>query len=368
MNKGKGYNLQLIQEQFAGFVPFIDSAHVRFNRGGITIDSASAIANRIATQGQVVITNNRTLVLAGSFIGLNPGTGRWEVYTPASGAVPAWLEHGVEADNNAIRWEAVNAGVAGNAITIELVDTRLPVQALVVNTAGNDIQVLLEAGVGGVLANGSTGAANSEILWESVLPGVDGNVITIDLVNDGTLGRAAIDVQVIGTSIMIFPVTDGATGVPTSAANDIIAEVTGHAGASALVTCAAGGTGADAVGGDSIVLAGGIDSVPVSTAEEVHLAVNADGAAGLLVQGADVGASDGSGVAVAIPATNLDSGNDAVANNITGRRVQILFTETDITDGNAVTNGIDHGRVIDARLPLSADATIRAALPQVTFV
>ncbi len=366
------YNLQLTQEQIGGYLPFIDSDHVRFNRGGLTIDAAQVLANRIESDGQAIIRNNRLKLLAGSVVGLNAGTGRWEVYTPASAAVAAMLLTGVVADNNAITWTAVAAGAAGNNITLEYVDTRAFGQALDVSVAGTDITIAL-AGVGGAAATEVTGAADSEIAWTAeqvAYPGADGNALSVHIVNDGEISRLAIAIVVSGAAIFVYPVTDGG-GVITSTANEVLAAVNAHATAGLMVQGAATGAGTDPVLDAPLVanLAGGVDSVGTNTAAEVYAAVNADGVAGLLVQGADTGASTGAGNVVVMGATNLDGGMAAAAENISTRRCMITFTEADVQDGNAVINGIDHGRVIGARLPISAvDATMRAALPQVSFV
>jgi len=241
-----------------------------------------------------------------------------------------------------------------------------------VATVGTDITVTL-AGVGGAAATEVTGAANSEIAWEAVqdnYPGADGNALSVHIVNDGEISRVGIDIVVSGAAIFVYPETDGG-GVITSTANEVLAAVNAHATAGDMVQGTATGTGADPVLDAPLVadLAGGVDSVGTNTAAEVYAAVNADGVAGLLVQGDDSGTSTGAGDVVPIGATNLDGGMAAAAENISTRRCMITFTEADLEDGNAVVNGIDHARVISARLPLGAsDATMRAALPQVSFV
>ncbi len=366
------YNLQFQAENIAGNVPFIDSGHMRVNRGGLTIDAAQVGGNRVESAGQAILRNNRLILLAGSVVGLNAGSGRWEVYTPASAALAALLATGVVGDNNAITWEAVNAGAAGNNITLEYVDTRAVGQALDVAVAGTDITVTL-AGVGGTAASAATGAADSEILWtaeQEAFPGADGNALSVHIVNDGEISRPAIVIEVSGAAIFVYPVTDGG-GVITSSANDILGAVNAHATAGDMVQGAAVGAGTDPVLDAPLVadLSGGVDSVGTNTAAEVYAAVNADGVAGLLVQGADTGASTGAGDVVVMGPTNLDGGMAAAAENISTRRCMLTLTEADLQDGNAVINGMEHGRVISARLPLGAsDATIRAALPQISFV
>ncbi len=478
------YNVVGRVDQYPGDVPFIDSDHARFIRGGLTIDHAQVLANIANSAGQVILrTVNgavRAILRSGSFICRNPGTGKWDVYCPVA-ATPATLDTGVVGANNAITWTSVAAALAANNIRIRYVDTRVTPTVLACNVGGNDITVTLADDGTGVYSTGNTGAGDSGIAWTSRLPGVDGDAITISIVNDGTLGRAAIAVKVVGTTIIISPVTDGATGVITSTANDIIAAVAADPAAKALVAGVATGTGADPVTGNSVTLAGGVDSAPASTANDVMAIVAATPAAAALLSGASTGASTGLGVVTAMDYTNLAGGTDgsnavaaglqtgrasedtlinwrhvtpgaagnavqisyvhpgpgdnpfAVATpggnivvtlqtvggvlvqtaaqvvaaiiadgtaagiavpalgcvgdgivqpmaptnmvggldaglpNIVGRQAAILFEDVDIQDADAVATGIDHGRVITARLPLAPDAFVTAALPGVLF-
>lgn len=45
----------------------------------------------------------------------------------------------------------------------------------------------------------------------------------------------------------------------------------------------------------------------------------------------------------------------------------ILTEEVDVTDGDQVTTGIDHGRVITARLPVAPVQAVKDALKEITF-
>lgn len=46
----------------------------------------------------------------------------------------------------------------------------------------------------------------------------------------------------------------------------------------------------------------------------------------------------------------------------------ILTEEVDVTDGDQVTTGIDHGRVITARLPVAPVQAVKDALKEIAFV
>ena len=117
-----------------------------------------------------------------------------------------------------------------------------------------------------------------------------------------------------------------------------------------------------------VTLATDAGGTVTSDAAAVIAAVNADGNAGALIQGASTGASTGAGIMEAMDLTPFDGGQDVTTENLVGRRALILYGDLDLQDGNAAGTGIDHGRVISARLPLTPDAIVLAALPNIVFI
>lgn len=139
------YNLRFEDETYGGYTPFIDSAHKHMIRGGLTIEAAWCRNNRIESQGQVELRNNRHWLLAGSVLCQEGVNGLWRVYTPAESAVAATLDLGDISPNEAIRITADAAGAAGNDIRVGIVDPGATSGAISVNVIGNKIEVTLAA-------------------------------------------------------------------------------------------------------------------------------------------------------------------------------------------------------------------------------
>ena len=250
-----GYNLRFEEQAFGGYVPFIDSAHKAMIRGGITVDAAWCRNNRIESQGQVVIRDNRHWLVAGSILCQQGANGLWRVYTPTESAVAATLLIGGHTTNSGVLLTAAAAGAAGNDIRFGLTSDAPASSALAVTVIGNKIEVKLQ----------TTG----------------GNI--------------------------------------TTDADALVAAIIADTAASALVTAA--------------------------TAQTL-----------------------GTGVMEGMDFENLDGGSDAVNENAgAANDVALLWEDVDIQDGNAVTTGLDHGRVIENRLPI-IDAAARNNMPHIKFI
>lgn len=89
-----------------------------------------------------------------------------------------------------------------------------------------------------ILTTGILGT--DRIIWTAKTAGATGNAITVALVAAGN--DTPLSVEVVDQAISINLATDGAGGV-SSTAEDVVAAVTAHAGASALVTVASTETG-----------------------------------------------------------------------------------------------------------------------------
>lgn len=197
-----------------------------------------------------------------------------------------------------LTYTAVLAGVAGDEITIEYVDTGVPSQALEVNVVGSAISVNLELDAG----TAST-LIEQDLTYTAQEVGVAGDLITITYEGDGVSGAETVDVT--GTDIVVHMDPTAVTG---STADDILAAIEASVAADALVAVVVSGTGANVQAASAETpLAGGVDPAIVSTGDEVKAAVNGDdpGAADLvLVSGTQAG------VVTALAATPLSGGVD----------------------------------------------------------
>jgi hypothetical protein len=201
--------------------------------------------------------------------------------------------------DQSLTYTALVAGTSGNDITIELVDTGVPSQALEVSAVGNAIVVNLELDAG-VAAD----LAVQDLTYTADVAGVAGNDITIAYIADGTAGAETVDVT--GTDIVVHM---DATPVTGSTATQIKTAVDASAPASALISVAVTGTGSNVqAAAAETPLADGAEPVIVSTGNEVKTAVNADdpGAADLVI----VTGTNGSAV-TALVETNLENGVDS---------------------------------------------------------
>lgn len=367
------YNLTFNSEVFGGHVPFIDTDHLRFIRGGLTIDSAQVNANRAESGGQAALVNGDLTLYQGAYLSQNPGTGLFEVYVPAAAWVQASVVVGGAGANQQVLIEADAAGTPGNDIGAILINPGANDQELHVTYDGGLIICSLATGMAGAItttanallaainaaagadvtaaavgtgadaveaealtylaggADGSnavaaglqTGISDMEtaINWRSAVPGAGGNAVTITYA-DPLAANQALAVTAPGGNILVALATD-ATGAVTSTAAEIVA---------------------------AALLVGAVIAVAVP----------------------ELGCAVGDGVVDAMAATLMTGGIAAGVANIANRYACMLFEDVTLVDGagnlaDAIATGIDHGRVISARLPLAPDATVRAALPGITF-
>lgn len=193
-------------------------------------------------------------------------------------ALPASLELGAAANNNAIKITAATAGLPGNLITVALVDPGAASQALAVNVIGNAITVSLatdvdgsilstaaevitaldaEVLVGAVTGDGSDGSGIAEVAQATALTGgedepfpldtpvlVAGNrakAAKLDYVGDGNgTGPKVMDAifDQIAPIMVVVRVAEGADAAATT--TNVIGGVDGvtgaHTGLQALLT------------------------------------------------------------------------------------------------------------------------------------
>lgn len=204
--------------------------------------------------------------------------------------------------NQSLTYTSVDPGESANDISIELSDTGVPSQPLEINVTVSAIQVNLEldAGVASELIE-------QDLTYTAQDVGEDGDLITITYENDGTAGAETVDVT--GTDIVVHMDDTAITG---STADDILAAIEASIPASALVSVAVTGVGANVQAASAETpLAGGADPAIVTTGDALKAAINADspGAADLVL----VSGSNAS-VLVILAETNLAGGTDGEVN------------------------------------------------------
>lgn len=206
-------DLRLRQETFGGNVPFIDSAHKHLVRGGVTIDSTFCRDNRIESQGQVIIRDNRHILLAGSVLCQNGAGGLWRVYTPQSAAVAAILDIGDPAADEAIRITADTAGEAGNDISVRLIDPGADSGVISVRVMGRKIEVTLAA----------TGSSPTSDV-DAVVAAINGNTLASALVTAAVHPDASNGTGVMEGTDAFENLDGGADAVAENvgAANDVV--------------------------------------------------------------------------------------------------------------------------------------------------
>jgi hypothetical protein len=367
------YNLQFDAETFGGHVPFIDSDHTRYIRGGLTVDAQYVQNNLAPLVNNGLVVNN--VLQAGAYLGLNEGTGKYDVFVPPTAWVAAslvlWPTEAYE-----ITITADVAGAAGNDIQVRVIDpsahsagdTDLFVEydaaaglitvvlgldtgsiddaknlsdvvATAINVAaGADVTAVATGSArvaddldwtnlaGGIDGNTATPAAlktgdvaaETGILWTHVTPGVGGNAISIEYINTGAANEA-FAVAIPGGDIVVTLRTDAAANLDMNAA-DLVAAIIADATAAGIA------------------------------APELVSPI-------------------GNGIVQPMAATSMAGGRNQGVANIIGRYAAILCNDVDFSDGfiDAVANGIDHGRVITARLPFAPTGDVITALPGVVF-
>lgn len=99
--------------------------------------------------------------------------------------------------NQGLTYTAVTSGAAGNNISIELIDNGIPSQPLDVNVVGDAIAVTLEIGAGD-----NASLTNQGLTYTAQDPGVSGNDISIELIDNMTPGQP-LAVNVVGDAIAV---------------------------------------------------------------------------------------------------------------------------------------------------------------------
>ena len=163
-----------------GVTNILDSANVRYVRGGVTLDAAQVTADG----------NGLKKLLAGTFIGATGGK-----YRKYIAATLATLATGVVGDNNAITWTAKQAyaGTAGHAVKVSLINpgaNSRPLEVLIVN---NEVRVMLATNGGGAITSTAAeviAAVNSAI----------GNVF-VSAANTGASTGAAVVVAAAAAAL-----------------------------------------------------------------------------------------------------------------------------------------------------------------------
>jgi hypothetical protein len=166
--------------------------------------------------------------------------------------------------NQGLTYTAAEVGVAGDSITLELADTGVPSQALEINVVGTDISVNLELDAGT-----ASSLVEQDLTYTADAVGVAGDNITIAYIDDGTAGAETVNVT--GTDIVVHM----EAGVST--ATQIKTAVDASGPASALISVAITGTGSNAQNAVAETnLAGGADPAIVTDADALKAALDLD--------------------------------------------------------------------------------------------
>jgi hypothetical protein len=329
------------------------------NPGMTTVEEYSdrqirAFANFTGPLITILLASGQGELLAGTILGKNTGTSKYEKYTAA---VAALLVTGVVADNNAILWTAKTAGAAGNAIKVKIEDTGINGQALDV-VIDEDTVIVKAARGAGVAASLDTGVVgdNNAVTFTAKTAGAAGNAIKVSLINPGANSQP-LEVKLVNDEIRVMLATSGA-GALTSTAAQVIAAVNSALYIKDLVTAANTGASSGAaavVAAAAAPLANGADGAITSTAAHVIAAVNA-ALNNEFVTAANSGASTGAGVVAAVAATALAAGANS---NVVPGLVLEEYVPAQVVDVNvrAYLGGIFYSNML-----VGMDANAKAAL------
>lgn len=332
--------------------------------------SANADGKKIVPKGTIVGGSSKSAIDNLD----EPVVNKFVASVAAQAAKKAALATGTAAAKNELNFTAVTAGAAGNNITIELLDTKLPTADASVAVAGNAITITLKNTTAVAATKGSGGVAdNNALTWTSKVGGAAGNDIMV-ILEDPSGANKELACSVTGHTILVNLATDGASAI-TSKASDVKAKIEGTPEAHALVSVAntAASSGAGVVVDEVIKLASGADGAIESTAADIFTKLDASDDAKAKV--AFVKGADATGVVVAVPVTNLVGGADAVAKadaSVTGAE-GILLNDVDVTYGDREGAMLLHGFVAVDKLPYGtsnaeAAATAKSTLPMISFI
>lgn len=117
------------------------------------------------------------------------------------------------------------------------------------------------------------------------------------------------------------------------------------------------------INGDTVEVQAATDAggLITSTAAQVIAAVNAHLLAQDIVKAANESTSTGAGVVAAVAATALTGSNGIVPE-------ALLFEDVDVTNEDVAAGALIHGAVLEARLPVEIDESVKRALPAILFV
>ncbi len=194
----------------------------------------------------------------------------------------------------------------GDSITIALINTGTPSQALTIDVSGDAISVdlALDAGVKALLAV-------QDLTYTADLAGTAGNGITIQYVGDGVAGAETVDVTLLAIVVHMDP-----TAVTGSTATQIKAAVDASVAASALISVAITGTAGNVQAvAAATPLATGAQPLITTTAAQLITALNLDVDASALITASGAGASP----LTALAATPLAGGVETEMSQIASK-------------------------------------------------
>jgi len=279
------------------------------------------------------------------------------------------------------------AGAGGNDLSIEMLDP-----------SGNDKPLSIDFDDGKITVNLATGEAGAiTSTAKDVADAINADYEAKALVTasyDGT-GLEVVDAQ---SEASLANGSDAGTGTIVSTVAEVAAAINADVECKALVTATYDGTGAEAAEAVAeAALTGGSaegSGTITSIGTEVVAAINADPEAKALFY-AEVGAAgDGSGTCAAVAETALTGGQDGVPVSVANGTdsdgsgtmeavaeaaladgtdlnvdaAYITAEAVELTAGDAPVGVLDEGRVREALLETTVDATIKAQLTGFTFV
>ena len=220
-----------------------------------------------------------------------------------------------------ITFKAKDAGVAGNSITVELVEV-LGASADAVTVSGSDISIALKK-VDGLQARKTVGG----VTFKAVNAGTAGNSITVQMTDSSSSGSDAITVS--GSDILI-DLTDAASASSTLDIKNLVA---GDSSAAALVVVNGADSSTLAQTFGSTSLAEGVDAIVAadSSTLDIKNLVDSDSSAAALVA---VSGTSASTPAQTFSQTNLDDviGVDAVLGELEPNENYLMLKQSDLYD------------------------------------
>ncbi len=286
---------------------------------------------------ETVVSNIVATVADAEDLTAQPDVARCLTITGNNVATKASLLHDSAAANSNLTFTADTAGLDGNDITIEITDPGVA-GALDVVLDGTDISVTLahSAAVAATLTHDSA-AANSDLTFDAVSAGADGNDITIEIVDPGEI--ADLSIVLVGTAITVNLAY--AAGNRTSNANDVKNALDAVPEIAALVDVTVEGDGSGLV--DALTetpLASGSDGATTTTATLLKAALDDVPGIAALIDTAKEG--DGSGLVDPLVQTSLEGGLDKLVGNVVVVGTDIAgnaLTETLVLNGSATVTG-----------------------------